>query len=1058
MIPLRISAKGFMCFRDEVEMQFDGAPLWMLTGNNGAGKSAVFDAILFALYGTHRKGTQNARFVINKESKNLVVEFDFAIGDDFFRVKRTLSRKGGPAFQAWKGRYDRTSPAQDMKLQEESGTQTKEGLRKWVTQTIGLDEKAFTASVFLRQGKGDALLTAEAEERHQILSQIVNLSKYAKLHERADEYHKDHKSQAKALQDQLQAVEPVDTSAIDELTAQISSTATTVETTRAQLDDLIALKVHAQNWDKLSSELTNLAREIEDAESLFQRSEQIESRAARAIELTRVLPILKSLFQDRNRLAEFQEQIAQYTAAAATHSETHVQATAQLREAQAGYNRLNEEQITLRRSYDAAHESLSRLTPQVSEIELLRKSRREVVALDERLGEFSPELEIQISASEQSLKATIELRGALPHLQHYMDARSRWRAAWQQATAASSEIERLSKEITVASAQHDDAEGKLAENQTALADAERRNTEAQLLFVQAQERLERLSQLKVAAKCEWCGQRLTAEHLEAERLRLDAELRSKDSERAAARDDFELAKTDLGNRLQASQQVSARVIELGRLIELAHARASAAGQNQSQAEDQARTALVSLPAEYTGRMHWGSTGDVTQCFNFDFPSDADLSELKSHASQQQTLEQQLAGLRRHESERRGLCLQRQAEADKVAALAQKYPDEQEAAVIDAHRLVTQELGQLKLDLGQAEQQFEVARRSLETARGHVETAAAQQQAAEREAQVTAARTLELSEAIIAREAELGENWNDEAQSLTEKRLRVLSNEAKSLIDAPEQLRQLRLAHDQQATRKARQAEVESGMAAIDERARCPVVELETEEREVLERHRAADRLKRQAEANKRALEERQQLRRDLEEKRLTHAQKTELYKQLATLLGRNNLQHHLLRQAEMSIVHNANNVLDRISGGTLRLELSGADSLASEGETKGKEKGGSKALDLVAYHSATRADELPVDFLSGSQRFRVAVSLALGIGQYASHGSRRIESVIIDEGFGSLDKQGCGEMIAELQRLKDVLGRIILVSHQEEVADAFPNNKYLVELIDGTSRVSLMAE
>jgi exonuclease SbcC len=140
------------------------------------------------------------------------------------------------------------------------------------------------------------------------------------------------------------------------------------------------------------------------------------------------------------------------------------------------------------------------------------------------------------------------------------------------------------------------------------------------------------------------------------------------------------------------------------------------------------------------------------------------------------------------------------------------------------------------------------------------------------------------------------------------------------------------------------------------------------------------------------------------------------------------------------------------------LELSGADLLSSEGETKGKEKSGSKALDLVAYDSATRADELPVDFLSGSQRFRVAVSLALGIGQYASHGSRRIESVIIDEGFGSLDKQGCGEMIAELQRLKDVLGRIILVSHQEEVADAFPNNKYLVELVDGTSRVSLMAE
>jgi hypothetical protein len=49
-------------------------------------------------------------------------------------------------------------------------------------------------------------------------------------------------------------------------------------------------------------------------------------------------------------------------------------------------------------------------------------------------------------------------------------------------------------------------------------------------------------------------------------------------------------------------------------------------------------------------------------------------------------------------------------------------------------------------------------------------------------------------------------------------------------------------------------------------------------------------------------------------------------------------------------------------------------------------------------------------------------------------------------------------MISELQRLKDVLGRIILVSHQEEVADAFPNNKYLVQIVGGTSQVSLVED
>ena len=67
------------------------------------------------------------------------------------------------------------------------------------------------------------------------------------------------------------------------------------------------------------------------------------------------------------------------------------------------------------------------------------------------------------------------------------------------------------------------------------------------------------------------------------------------------------------------------------------------------------------------------------------------------------------------------------------------------------------------------------------------------------------------------------------------------------------------------------------------------------------------------------------------------------------------------------------------------------------------------------------ARPINVAFLSGSQRFRVAVSLALGIGQYASRQHRPIESVIIDEGFGCLDRQGRQVMIQELQNLRGQL-------------------------------------
>src|SRR6058998_3369475 len=92
-------------------------------------------------------------------------------------------------------------------------------------------------------------------------------------------------------------------------------------------------------------------------------------------------------------------------------------------------------------------------------------------------------------------------------------------------------------------------------------------------------------------------------------------------------------------------------------------------------------------------------------------------------------------------------------------------------------------------------------------------------------------------------------------------------------------------------------------------------------------------------------------------------------------------------------------------------------------------------------------------FESPRPSFRVAVSLALGIGQYASRQHRPIESVIIDEGFGCLDKSNRQVMIQELQNLRGQLRRILVVSHQEEFATAFPDG-YHFELTNGTTEVT----
>ena len=142
-----------------------------------------------------------------------------------------------------------------------------------------------------------------------------------------------------------------------------------------------------------------------------------------------------------------------------------------------------------------------------------------------------------------------------------------------------------------------------------------------------------------------------------------------------------------------------------------------------------------------------------------------------------------------------------------------------------------------------------------------------------------------------------------------------------------------------------------------------------------------------------------------------------MQKTLAELLGRDRLQLYLVRQAERQVVEYANAVLDRLSGG--------AAVLAAERRGGRRRRPRRRPWSWRRTTASTGEKPINVAFLSGSQKFRVAVSLALGIGQYASRQHRPIESVIIDEGFGCLDRQGRQVMIQELQNLRSQMRCIL---------------------------------
>jgi DNA repair exonuclease SbcCD ATPase subunit len=308
---------------------------------------------------------------------------------------------------------------------------------------------------------------------------------------------------------------------------------------------------------------------------------------------------------------------------------------------------------------------------------------------------------------------------------------------------------------------------------------------------------------------------------------------------------------------------------------------------------------------------------------------------------------------------------------------------------------------------------------------------------------------ETSQRLVAQRMEaetryLPDDWQSQSMHITPDEVALLEAEQADLAGYSEQQRQLLGAQALLEELEQQEQETRAWMERVPVEAQRPVADVErdlaTAEGTFNRANTEQSNLQSELDRLNRSREERDAMaRQQRQAERRAH-----LHKRLADLLGRGGLQLALLRGAEVAIVEEANEILERLSSGRQRLDLHSVDGQADV------------ALDLLCRDEVTGSHPIPIGLVSGSQRFRIAVSLALAIGRYLSHESQRIRSVIIDEGFGSLDKAGRGDMISVLQDLQTKLERIILVSHQEEIAEVFPNG-YTVRLVDGAARVTLAA-
>lgn len=183
---LTISAFGPYAGRTEIDFtQLGDKGLFLITGDTGAGKTTIFDAVAFALYGEASGNVREAGMFRSKYAKEDVptfVELEFMYQRKKYRIKRN------PEYLRPKGRgTGYTLQKADAELTFSDGRQPVTRMRevtRAVEELIGLDYQQFTQIAMIAQGDFQKLLLAGTQERGEIFRQIFHTGLYQEMQNR----------------------------------------------------------------------------------------------------------------------------------------------------------------------------------------------------------------------------------------------------------------------------------------------------------------------------------------------------------------------------------------------------------------------------------------------------------------------------------------------------------------------------------------------------------------------------------------------------------------------------------------------------------------------------------------------------------------------------------------------------------------------------------------------------------------------------------------------------------------------------------------------------------
>jgi exonuclease SbcC len=171
------------------------------------------------------------------------------------------------------------------------------------------------------------------------------------------------------------------------------------------------------------------------------------------------------------------------------------------------------------------------------------------------------------------------------------------------------------------------------------------------------------------------------------------------------------------------------------------------------------------------------------------------------------------------------------------------------------------------------------------------------------------------------------------------------------------------------------------------------------------------------------------------------------HRSLERAFGKDGVPALLIEQALPQIESRANELLDRLSDGQMSIRF------VTQAEYKDKKRGDLReTLDIQISDGAGMRD---YEMYSGGEAFRVNFAIRLALSEVlAQRKGARLQTLVIDEGFGSQDTRGRQRLVEAINLVREDFAKILVITHLDELKDAFPN-RIEVEKTDQGSTVMI---